>query len=170
MGEVRGRVWMFGDDVDTDVMFPGAALRLPTSEACTQVFAAIRPTWHREVRPGDLVVGGRSFGSGSARPVARLFRALGVAAVLAESMSTLFQRNCINAGLLALSAPGITQLCQEGDVLSMATDQGSITNISTGATLAVDALPPLLGDLVDAGGVIEMLRRDGYLPPTSHQA
>jgi 3-isopropylmalate/(R)-2-methylmalate dehydratase small subunit len=165
MTDLTGRVWLFGDYIDTDVMFPGAALKLPVAEASACLFQALRPGWPALVEPGDIVVGGRSFGAGSARPVASLLRHVGVAAVLAESMSSLFQRNCVNAGLLAIPSPGITDLCVEGDRISLDLDGGKVVNERSGAVLDVPVLPPMMKALVDAGGVLDLLRRDGYLPP-----
>jgi 3-isopropylmalate/(R)-2-methylmalate dehydratase small subunit len=159
-----GRVWIFGDYVDTDVMFPGAALRLSIAKASEHLFASIRPAWHLQVCPGDIVVGGSSFGAGSARPVGSLLRHVGVSAVLAESMSSLFQRNCLNSGLVALPAPGITAICSEGDRLSVDVDRGRVVNLNTGQELSVVRLPAPMQELVAAGGVLELLKRNGYLP------
>ncbi len=167
MNRVEGRAWVFGDGVDTDVMFPGAALRLPLAEAAELAFSAIRPEWHREVAPGDVVVAGHRLGTGSARPVGDLLTHLGVAAVLAESMSSLFQRNCVNAGLVALSVPGVTELVSEGDVLSLSVEEGALTNLSSGRSVSFEPPPQVMVELVESGGVVEMLRRKGYLPPSS---
>lgn len=159
-----GRAWVFGDQVDTDVMFPGDALRLPVAEASTRLFEPIRPGWADLVVPGDVVVGGRSFGIGSARPVAALLRHLGVAAVLAETMSSLFQRNCVNAGLPALAVPGIAAACAEGDELHLDLVEGVVTIGRTGGRLRFPPLPAPVAALVEAGGVRAMLRAEGYLP------
>lgn len=164
MSEVRGRAWVFGDQIDTDLMFPGAALRLAVPEASALLFDAIRPGWSALVEPGDIVVGGRSFGVGSARPVASLLRHIGIGAVVAASMSSLFQRNCFNAGLAAVVLPDVGDLCREGDIVAVDLAAGAFANETTGASARVPALPRMVLDLIDAGGVREMLRRDGYLP------
>ncbi|MCU1461871.1 MAG: 3-isopropylmalate dehydratase [Acidimicrobiales bacterium] len=161
---ITGRAWTFGDLVDTDVMFPGFALRLPTFEAVTHLFASVRPGWSELVRPGDVVIGGRSFGIGSARPVASLLRCLGISAVLADGLSSLFQRNCVNDGLYAASAAGISTLCAEGAAVTIDTRAGRATCEQTGESLTFAPLPPFVEAIVDAGGVADVLRRDGYLP------
>jgi 3-isopropylmalate/(R)-2-methylmalate dehydratase small subunit len=165
MSRIEGSTWHFGDYVDTDVMYPGAALRLSTAEASTFLFQAVRPGWSELVGPGDIVIGGRSFGAGSGRPVGELLRYVGVAAVLAESMSSLFQRNCINSGLVALAIPGITQLCKEGDCIVLDLDAGVVVSTVADVRLTFQPPPPMIRELIAAGGVLRMLERDSYLPP-----
>jgi 3-isopropylmalate/(R)-2-methylmalate dehydratase small subunit len=161
---LTGRAWSFGDNIDTDVMFPGHALRLPIDEASRHLFEAVRPSWSSEVRPGDIVVAGTGLGAGSARPVAALLRHVGVGAVLAESMASLFQRNCINGGLFAAAVPGIAA-CRDGDRLLIDSERGTVVNETTSVTLSLPAVPRLLLELVEAGGVVARLRAQGYLPP-----
>jgi 3-isopropylmalate/(R)-2-methylmalate dehydratase small subunit len=164
---ITGRTWIFGDRVDTDVMFPGFALRLPTADAVTHLFAGVRPGWSEQVQPGDVVIGGQSFGMGSARPVATLLRRLGIRGVLADSLSSLFQRNCVNEGLYAATVPGISVLCDEGTIVTVDTNAGRATN-ERGESLDFAPLPPFVEAIVDAGGVVDALRRDGYLPEVAH--
>lgn len=89
---VSGRAWVFGDEINTDDMYPGFAMKLPVPEAARHMFDATRPDWPQLVRPGDIVVGGRNFGLGSSRPVALLFQELGVRCLLAEEFNSLFLR------------------------------------------------------------------------------
>ena len=110
-----GRAWVFGDEVNTDDMYPAFAMRLPMAEAAAHMFNASRPGWPALVRPGDIVVGGRNFGLGSSRPVPMLFKELGIAGLVAEQFNSLFYRNCINYGLLALTVPDARELITEGD-------------------------------------------------------
>ena len=164
-GAWEGRAWVFGDDIDTDVMFPGKALRLPIEEGAQLAFDGVRPGWAALARPGDVVVGGANFGTGSARPVAAVLKHLGVRALFAETMSSLFQRNAVNAGVLAMSLPGVTALFADGDPVRVAVEDGSLTNVRSGRSLALPALPPMLTAVIEAGGLIAQLRRDGFLPP-----
>jgi 3-isopropylmalate/(R)-2-methylmalate dehydratase small subunit len=164
MSAVRCRAWVFGDQIDTDLMFPGAALRLAVPEASALLFDAIRPGWSRLVEPGDVLVGGRSFGVGSARPVASLLRHIGIGAVVAASMSSLFQRNCFNAGLAAVVLPDVGDHCKEGHIVAVDLATGSFVNETTRTIATFTPLPGMVLDLIEAGGVREMLRRDGYLP------
>ncbi|HEY1702541.1 MAG TPA: 3-isopropylmalate dehydratase [Trebonia sp.] len=161
----RGRAWVFGDAVNTDDMFPGFAMRLPTEEAARYMFNATRPDWPTLVRPGDIVVAGRNFGLGSSRPVPLLFKSLGVAAVAAEQFNSLFYRNCINYGLLAVSIPDVRSLVTEGDTVTVDPVAGRLVNESTGAVSEGAALPSFLLDIVQAGGIFPRLEAAGKLRP-----
>ncbi|MQA95179.1 MAG: 3-isopropylmalate dehydratase [Streptosporangiales bacterium] len=163
---VEGRAWVFGDEVNTDDMYPGFAMRLPVAEAARHMFDASRPDWPGLVEPGDIVVGGRNFGLGSSRPVALLFRELGVGALVAERFNTLFLRNCVNYGLPALTVPGIAGAVREGDRLRVDVRAGELTDLATGTTHAGTPLPDFLADIIQAGGLIPRLEASGHLRPT----
>ncbi|HZP14899.1 MAG TPA: 3-isopropylmalate dehydratase [Nocardioides sp.] len=160
----EGRVWVVGDSVDTDAMYPGYAMKMQQPEAAKHVFYELRPGWTDEVQPGDLVVAGRNFGVGSSRPVASLFQILGVAGLLAEEFNSLFQRNCINVGLPALTVAGVHELFSDGDVARMDIASGVVENTTTGASIQGAGLPDMVLEILDAGGLFPMLRRDGYVP------
>jgi len=160
---VRGRAWVFGDEVNTDEMFPGFANRLPIKEAAQTMFNASRPSWPALVRPGDIVVAGRNFGLGSSRPVALLFQQLGVSALLAEHINSLFFRNSINYGLAALTVPGITAHVTEGDELVVDVTAATVVNIRTDTQLTGAPLPEFLLSILRAGGLSAQLERAGHL-------
>jgi 3-isopropylmalate/(R)-2-methylmalate dehydratase small subunit len=164
MSTVRGKVWLFGDDINTDAMYPGFAMKLPFDEAARYVFHELRPGWVDQVDAGDIVVAGRNFGVGSSRPVARLFTSLGVSALLAEEFNGLFHRNAINFGMPALTVPGVRDLFVEGQEAEVDPAAGTVANLTTGARLQTAGLPPLLLDILDAGGLMPRLVRQGYLP------
>jgi 3-isopropylmalate/(R)-2-methylmalate dehydratase small subunit len=95
---VTGRVWVFGDNLNTDAMYPAFAMKMDPPEAAKHVFYEVRPGWTEQVAAGDIVVAGANFGVGSSRPVAALFVELGVAGLVAEEFNSLFFRNAVNAG------------------------------------------------------------------------
>ncbi|MFH8769930.1 3-isopropylmalate dehydratase [Streptomyces sp. NPDC017958] len=161
---ITGRVWVVGDSVTTDAMYPAFAMKLPVPEAARHVFYELRPGWTGQVRPGDLVVAGRNFGLGSSRPVAALFRELGVAALVAEEFNSLFLRNCVNHGLPALTVPGVTAAFTDGDTARLDFAEGWVENTATGTRLRGSALPPLVLDILAAGGILPKLAREGYVP------
>ena len=101
-----GKVWVFGDDLNTDAMYPGFAMKMDPPEAAKHIFYEVRPGWTDEVSAGDIVMAGKNFGVGSSRPVAALFAELGVAGLVAEEFNSLFFRNAVNAGLPAMTAAG----------------------------------------------------------------
>jgi 3-isopropylmalate/(R)-2-methylmalate dehydratase small subunit len=162
---ISGRAWVFGDGLNTDAMYPGFAMKLEPAEAAKHVFYEVRPGWTEAVDTGDIVIAGRNFGVGSSRPVATLFRHLGVAGLVAEEFNSLFLRNAINAGLPALTAPGVTSLFRDGDIGTFDIATGSYRNDSSGATGKAPPLPPLLLEIITSGGVLARLAEQGYLPP-----
>src|SRR5436305_15094067 len=98
---ITGRVWKFGDDINTDLMLPGPLLTASEEEQRRAVFSANRPGWVDQVRPGDIILGVRNFGTGSSRPAACSLRNLGVGTLMAETIRALFIR--IAASLACLS-------------------------------------------------------------------
>ncbi|MCC7485963.1 MAG: 3-isopropylmalate dehydratase [Burkholderiales bacterium] len=157
----EGRVWKFGDLVNTDMIMPGTAFRLPKGEQHTLCFESVRPGWAREVAPGDIIVAGHDFGMGSSRPIGDVLRACGIAAVVADSINGLALRNCINASLPGLSCPGVAALFEDGERARVDFLAGRIDNLSRGGFVQAPALVPLLAGIVGAGGVIAMLVKDG---------
>lgn len=161
---VEGRAWLFAEaNLNTDLMMPGAAIRLPIEEQLRHVFAANRPGWADEVREGDVLVGGRNFGTGSSRPAAALLRRLGIRALVAESINELFYRNCVNYALPALECRGIVAAVAEGDVVRVDVAGGAVANLRTGKTLSAPRMPRMLIDIVTAGGLRARLRAEGYI-------
>lgn len=160
---VRGRVWKFGDDINTDLMLPGFVLGLPEEEQPKHCFSANRPGWSSMVQPGDIIVGGKNYGTGSSRPAARVLKALGIGGLLADSINGLFLRNCINFGFVALPSLGVSAAFEEGDIAEVDFQRGRIKNVTRGTTLSTIALPQQLLDIIAAGGIVEVLRKEGYV-------
>ena len=163
MAAIEGRVWKFGDDINTDLVIPGFAIFLPADEQPRHCFSANRPGWVDEVCEGDVLLAGRNFGVGSARPIGEVFVRLGIKAVVAESFNGLGLRNCINVGLPSLPCPGILDAFDEGDIAEMDSISGVVRNLTQGQTVHGQPLPPALQDIVNAGGVEAMLRAAGHL-------
>jgi 3-isopropylmalate/(R)-2-methylmalate dehydratase small subunit len=103
---IKGRVWLFGEDnLNTDLMMPQTVYGKSLEEQVRHVFATYRPEWVDEVRAGDVLVGGRNFGTGSSRPASLLLKRLGIAAVVAETLNGLFYGNSVNYALPRWSVP-----------------------------------------------------------------
>lgn len=160
----RGKVWVFGDNLNTDAMYPAFAMKMQPAEAAKHVFYQVRPGWTDEVAPGDIVLAGKNFGLGSSRPVAALFVELGVAGLVAEEFNSLFFRNAVNSGLPAITVPDATAVFRDGDTGTFDLAEGSWRNDTTGASGTVPKLPDLILDIIDSGGVLPRLARQGYLP------
>jgi 3-isopropylmalate/(R)-2-methylmalate dehydratase small subunit len=161
---ITGRAWVVGDSVNTDAMYPAFAMKLPVPEAARHIFYELRPGWADQVKPGDIVIAGRNFGLGSSRPVASLFRELGVSALVAEEFNSLFLRNAINHGLPALTVPGARSIVADGDTARLDFAEGWFENAATGKRLAGGALPPMVLEILAAGGILPKLAREGYIP------
>jgi|SRR5438552_1059662 len=158
-----GRVWKFGDDINTDLVIPGFAVMWTLDEQLPHCFSANRPGWVDEVQPGDVLLGGRNFGVGSARDIGAVFHALGISGVAAESFNGLGLRNCLNSGLPSLPCPGILDAFDEGDIADVDWTTGLVKNVTKGTTLEGNPVPKALQDIVQAGGVENVLRNEGYL-------
>lgn len=170
---IAGKVWKFGDNINTDYMMPGPALYLPEAERVRYVFQANRPGWVDEMRPGDFIIGGHSYGVGSSRPAALSLRNLGVGCLIAESINGLFFRNCVNFGLLALECPGIHAAFEEGQTAIVSVDDFTVRNEQTGKVLKAAHVPKQLVDMMTGGGVFPLLESEGLiapLPPKSGKA
>ena len=161
---IEGRVWIFGDDISTDLLYPQTAYSLPLDKAAKLVFSANRPGWSSQVEPGDIIVGGQNFGMGSSRPAVVLLRELGIAANLAESFSNLYFRNCVNYALPAIDAPGILKIVAEGDRVNINFKNGIIENLTSGIKLKTKSLPNTLLTVIESGGVLASLEDRGFLP------
>ncbi|HEX4221729.1 MAG TPA: 3-isopropylmalate dehydratase [Pseudonocardiaceae bacterium] len=164
---VTGRVWVFGDSLNTDAMYPAYAMKMDIPEAAKHVFYDVRPGWTDLVQPGDIVLAGRNFGVGSSRPVAALFRELGVAALIADEFNSLFLRNAINSGLPALTVPGVTARFSDGDIGQFDIKSGVYRNETTVDTGTARGLPDLVLDILASGGILPRLAAQGYLPGIS---
>ncbi len=161
----KGRVWKFGDDINTDLMYPHICYSQPEEKRPYYTMWANRPDWASQVKPGDLLVAGRNFGVGSSRPAAANLKALGIVCVLAESVNGLFLRNSVNFGFPSVSCPGITDFCKEGDIITVDFDKGTVTREDNNS-LEFDPLPLFLMEIIDSGGIIEVLRKKGLLEDT----
>jgi 3-isopropylmalate/(R)-2-methylmalate dehydratase small subunit len=154
-----GRAFVFGDDVDTDVLAPGHLMKLAPDELALHCLEAIDPTFAKTVRPGDFVVAGRNFGLGSSREQAAVsLKLLGVKAVLAPSFARIFFRNAINLGLPALVFDGRGKIAA-GDELDLDLASGRLVNATRSETHQVKTLPADLLAIIDAGGLIDLLKR-----------
>lgn len=162
--QVEGRAWLFGDDMNTDLIYPQEAFRLPIKEAIMLAFSANRPGWSSLVQPGDIVVAGENFGIGSSRAAPGILSRLGIAACVASSFSELFFRNCINTGLPVLACPGAPSLVEnEGDTVLVDLAEGVFADVSSGRRMQGVPLPSEVLEILEGGGIITSLERRGLV-------
>lgn len=156
---VPGRAWVFGDDVDTDVLAPGKYMKAGIEELARHCLESVDPAFAGGVRPGDVVVGQRNFGAGSSREQApQALKHLGIAALVAESFAGLFYRNALNLGLPAVVCEQARRI-RSGDSLRIDAEAGRIENLSTGEVFACEPIPPHLMQMVRDGGLVPHLER-----------
>lgn len=152
-----GRIWRFGDNVDTDAMAPGVHMKGGIQELARHCLASLRPEFPGGVRPGDIVVGGGNFGMGSSREQApQALRHLGVAAVIAPSFAGLFYRNAINLGLPALVCADTSALA-DGAHAELDLDSATL-RLSDGGRVVCQPVPEFLRVLLHAGGLVPHLK------------
>lgn len=163
---ISGKVWKFGDNINTDVILPTAAMYLRAAEQAKQVFAANRPGWAAQVQSGDFVLAGRNFGTGSSRPAALAMNALGLKCLIADSINPLFLRNCVSFGLQAIECAGVSAAFEEGDVAEVSFEDATVTNTRTGQTLNGLAVPAALLSLMRTGGIFPLLESEGLIGPS----
>lgn len=162
MMRIEGNVWVFGDDVSTDDIAPAVYLTqyLPAEKLKEIAMEGIDPEFHRKFNAGDLLVGGGNFGCGSSREEAPMaLKALGVAAVVAESFGRIFYRNSINVGLPVVACPGISNRVQTGDQLSVDIESGVVEIEKSGESLQGEKKPAFLMEILKKGGLLEHLRQ-----------
>ncbi|HXM84021.1 MAG TPA: 3-isopropylmalate dehydratase [Burkholderiales bacterium] len=151
--------WVFGDNVDTDVIAPGRYMKFGIEEIAKHCLEAVSPTFPSAVKPGDAVVAGRNFGAGSSREQApEALKHLGVSVLIAESFAGLFYRNAINLGLPAVACPRAKRI-RAGDQLEVDLARGKIENRTTGETLACELIPPFLMAIIRDGGLLPHLEK-----------
>ena len=154
-----GKVWKYGDDVNTDVIFPGKyTYSLPPSEFAKHALEDLDPSFATGVHAGDYVVAGKNFGCGSSREQAAVcIKLCGVTAIVAKSFARIFFRNCINNGVLPVTCPEAVDAIQSGDRISVDT-QALVVRVN-GRDFPFPPLSQSVADIIAAGGLIPMLRR-----------
>lgn len=162
-----GRVWKFGDEINTDLIFPHSAFRASPDEQCRLCMSDNRPGWSAQVQPGDILIAGKNFGTGSSRPGAAVLKRLGLAGMVAESYNGLFYRNCIGYGFAALAVPGVTALFEEGDTAEVDLEAGTVKNLRTGAVAQGNRLSREMMEIIAAGGIEGVLKAKGYIPESN---
>ncbi len=158
-----GRVWVLGDDIDTDIIIPTEYLALPTVEDMKQYgFSPLRPELAGQIREGDIIVAGKNFGCGSSREQApEIIKALKIKCVIAKSYARIFFRNSINNGLLLIENSEIQDVVKEGDTITVTMGESIEKD---GQIFPITPLPQNLMDIINAGGLVKaMQKRNGII-------
>ena len=158
MDKFTGKVWVLGDDIDTDIIIPTEYLALKTIDDMKQYgFSPLRPELAGQIQKGDIIVAGKNFGCGSSREQAPgVLKALGVKAVIAKSFARIFYRNAINIGLPAIEQPDLHDDMKEGDTIDVVMNQHVDYN---GKEYPIASLPENLMSIIQAGGLVKAMRK-----------
>lgn len=158
MDKMTGKVWVLGDDIDTDIIIPTEYLALKTIDDMKQYgFSPLRPELADQIKPGDIIVAGKNFGCGSSREQApEIIKALGIQCVIAKSFARIFFRNSINNGLLLIEQPTLYDNIKEGDTVSVVMNEHIDYN---GKEYPIASLPENLMDIIRAGGLVKAMRK-----------
>jgi len=154
----KGVAFVYGDDINTDVLAPGAYLKYSPEEMSKHCLESIDPDFVHKVKPGDIVVGGKNFGVGSSREqAAASLVILGVRYVVAKSFARIFYRNAFNLGLTPLICEDYSKI-NPLDILEINPEKGIITNFTQKSEYITNSVPEHLLKIVNAGGLLEELR------------
>jgi len=157
---IRGRVWKYGDSVNTDVIFPGKYTYTVSDPAEMAQYAMedLDPRFAEQVRPGDIVVGGTNFGCGSSREQAvTCLKMAGVSVIIGKSFARIYYRNCINNALPAITSAEAVDAIQDGEEIEVSLEKGEIS--CAAGTFSFPPLPQMAMDMMEAGGLIPYTRR-----------
>ena len=158
MAQYTGKVWVLGDDIDTDIIIPTEYLALKTIEDMKQYgFSPLRPELAGQIQPGDISVAGKNFGCGSSREQApEVIKALGIPCIIAKSFARIFYRNALNNGLLLLEQPELHDVVKEGDTITVTVNEDVDYN---GKKYPIASLPENLMEIIEAGGLVKAMRK-----------
>lgn len=159
MKEAHGKVFKYGDNVDTDVIIPARYLNSSDpKELATHCMEDIDRDFVKNVREGDIIVANKNFGCGSSREHAPIsIKASGVSCVIAETFARIFYRNSINIGLPIVECPAAAQEINPGDVVKVDFDTGIITDETTGKSYTGQAFPPFMQKIIDSEGLVNYI-------------
>jgi len=156
---IKGRVWRFEDNIDTDLIIPARFLNTSDEKELSKgCFADLRPGFYEKVRKGDIIVAGRNFGCGSSRehaPVA--IKACGISLIIAKSFARIFYRNAFNIGLPLLECEEADQI-RDGDTLSVDLSKGEIIDLTTGKSYYANPIPEFMMEIIKAGGLLNYVK------------
>ena len=154
-----GRAWIFGDDIDTDVLAPGQFMKGPIEDLAAHCLETVDPAFAKTVAAGDVVIGGTNFGVGSSREqAAQALKTLGVSAVIAKSFAGIFYRNAINLGLPVFVSQDVDAV-QPGDAVTVDLESATLTLADRNLIIECEPLPDFLRAMIRDGGLVPHLEK-----------
>jgi len=154
--KIKGKVWKFGKNIDTDVIIPARYLNTSDpAELAKHCMEDADPDFSKKIKPGDIIVAGKNFGCGSSREHAPIaLKAAGIGCIIAPSFARIFYRNAFNMGLPIFECDETSGVLKQGDDLEVDADTGEIRNLTTGDVFKAQPIPPFMQELISDGGLI----------------
>lgn len=159
---IKGKVWKFGDNINTDLICPGPYMRLPLDQMGQAAMAGIDLDFHKKISKGDIIVAGANFGSGSSRELALLaLKMAGIGGIVAKYFGRIFYRNCIALGFPTIECDEAFNKVDEGDELEIDFSTGVIKNLTKNEEYKGTKYPEEFLEIFQAGGIIPWIKRHG---------
>lgn len=157
---LQGKVFKFGDDIDTDIIVPATYLStFAPKELAKHCMEYTDPDFYKQVKEGDIIVAGKNFGCGSSREHAPIaIKGCGVSIVIAKSFARIFYRNALNIGLYILECPEAADAISQGDDVKVDVDTGVITDVTTGKTFKAAPFPKFIQNIIECGGLVNAIK------------
>ncbi len=158
---ITGTAWCFGDNINTDLIYPGRYLTITEpQEMGKYALAGVDENFGKNVQQGDIIIAGSNFGSGSSREQAAIaVKYAGISAVFASSFARIFFRNIINQGVPAYNSKDALKIISTGDRIKIDQKNGILTNLANNETCTFEPLPDFLMEIINNGGNIPHLRK-----------
>lgn len=159
---IKGNVWKFKDNIDTDVIIPARYLNTTNpEELAAHCMEDYDPCFIKKIKKGDIIVAGENFGCGSSREHAPLaIKTAGISAVIAKSFARIFFRNAINIGLPIFTSKEIYDVAEQGDELEILPEEGTIRNVTENKEFKINPLPSFIQELLTVGGLVEYTKKE----------
>ncbi|KYZ76527.1 3-isopropylmalate dehydratase [Anaerosporomusa subterranea] len=156
----KGRAFVFGENIDTDQIYPGRFVELTDVEdVAKHAMEGADPNFVKEFKKGDIIVASTNFGCGSSREHAAItLKAVGAGAILADSFGRIFYRNAINLGVPLLVCPDISKVVNDGDIVSVDVESGRVVNETTGATAQAQPMSEYVMNILASGGIKPLIK------------
>ena len=165
MKKIKGKIWKFGDNINTDLIVSSKFLTTNKPEELVKhAFMGVKKDFSKNVNNGDIIIAGKNFGNGSSREEAvYVIKELGISAVIAESISRIYFRNLINNGIPAISIPKINQIFDEGDIIEINLESGIIICLNKKLNVKFKPIPNFIMEIIRCGGALNLIKKKNTL-------
>ncbi|MCK5559219.1 MAG: 3-isopropylmalate dehydratase small subunit [Thermoplasmata archaeon] len=161
MQRIIGTAWCYGDNINTDLIYPGRYLTITKpNEMAKHALADLDAEFSQKVQPGDMIVAGENFGNGSSREQAAMcLKYAGVSTIIARTFARIFYRNAINQGIPAIISPEVVEVIKTGDKVELDLAEHTLNHQTTGKRYSIEPIPDFLLEIIADGGIIPHLKK-----------